>query len=218
MRFLKFLVVIVISIMLCAPVMASGTNDAKVIRGMDVVNPELELSEHCRVLDGVAYWIIGPIHSWMLEAFWKDIHVLKKMEIKKIVVYINSGGGDVFAGMGLADQIRLARQDGFEIIMNARGIIASAAVPVYLSGSKRIASKNTVFMVHPITLHKFFSSENLEDINRQQQMLQRLRDRYIKIVVAHSEISYEDMEAMLKATTWFDAETAVKLGMIDELQ
>ena len=196
---------------------APPMND-RVNKSMSVTNPNLELSASCRVIGDTAYWTITGIYTYSATNFWKDVQVLKNMGINKIIAYINSGGGSVFAGMDLADQIRIAKEEGFYIEMHARGIIASAAVPVFLAGSERISSHNTMFMLHRTTTFKMFASENLEDLEQQREMLQKMRNRYTQLVVQGSTLTPDRVLDMLKKTSWFFAEQAKEYGMVDKLE
>lgn len=193
-------------------------NKDLISKTMQVENPMLELSSDCRILDDVAYWTLTGIYKYSAENFWKDIQVLKSMGIKKIVVYINCGGGDIFAGMDLADQVRVAKDEGFYIEMHARGIVASATVPVFLMGSKKYSSHNTMFMTHKAGIGKMFAYEDIDDLAQQKIMLEKWTDRYIKMIVENSDLEYNQVEGMISKTTWFFADEAKEYGMVDELE
>lgn len=190
----------------------------KISKTMSIENPNLQLSRTCKVLDNVAYWTIGDIFSSSPESFWSDIQVLKSMNIHEIKAYINSPGGDAVAGLGLADQIRIAQENDFEITMYARGLVASAAVPVFLSANHRISSKNTTFMVHPMTLSKLYAQESFEDMQTQSTWLSRMRDMYAKIIVDRTDLQYDETVEKIKKTTFFTADEAMAIGMVDGLE
>ena len=191
----------------------------KVNRSMEVVNPELELSAACRVLGDTGYFTIRGINQWTTQELCNDLKVLKSMDIKKVLIYMNSGGGSAMDGLAVSDLIRIEKNAGVEITVDAYGIVASAAIPIFLSASKRVASKNTIFMMHPAALWKWgMFSETLKDLDSQREMLIMLRGLYAGIVVENSNLTKEEMLAMMEKDTWFLAPQAKEWGMIDEIK
>jgi ATP-dependent protease ClpP protease subunit len=191
----------------------------KVNKSMEVRNPALQLSESCKVLGDIGYVTIKSISSWTTQELYNDIKVLKSMGIKKVWIYMNSGGGSAMDGLAISDVIRIAKNDGMEITVDAYGIVASAAIPIFLSASKRIASEKTIFMMHPAALFKAgYFSETLKDLDSQREVLVILRDFYASIVVDNSNLKKEEVLAMMDKDTWFLTPQAKEWGMVDEIK
>jgi ATP-dependent protease ClpP protease subunit len=152
---------------------------------------------------------------------WHDIMYLNfETDIKEVVLFINSGGGDAFAGLALADLILRAQSDyGIKFRANASGIIASAAVPPFAVCDERIAAPGTIFMVHEAALWKWPGRESASDIRSQNELMILLQDRYLGYLVPRSKLSLEQWQAMEKATTWFSAEKAMdEIGIVDKIK
>jgi ATP-dependent Clp protease, protease subunit len=181
----------------------------------------LELSRNTHILnDKEAVMILsGGLSAIDTELFWLDMqYLLKKTEIRTIHYYINSGGGSVFAGLGLADLIERAKQQGFTIIGYGTGIIASATVPIFAVCSERIAMPGTLFMVHQAKMFKFLAEENADDIRAQNELMIIIRDRYVEKLAANTNISREKWVEMEQRTTWFTAEQAKEFGLVDRIE
>lgn len=150
---------------------------------------------------------------------WNDFIFLEyRTDIKEVHVFINSPGGDAFAGLALADQLERAKRKGFKITAHASGIIASAAVPVFAVCEKRFAAPGTIFMVHEAALWKWPGRETASDIRSQNELMDLLRERYIKKLTANSKLDKTKWEELEKKTTWFSAEKAMDWGLVDAIQ
>ena len=149
---------------------------------------------------------------------WKDLVLLKsESDVKTVHIFINSGGGDAFSGLALADEIERAKKD-FNVVCHASGIIASAAVPVFAVCDERIASPGTLFMVHESAMWKWPGRETASDIRAQNEMMDLLRERYIGILTERSNISKERWCEMESKTTYFTTEQAKEWGLVDKIE
>jgi len=197
---------------------AVSKNDDAVSKVMEVQNEEMELSSNCRLFGKTAYITITSISSYGSEDMWNDLTLLYNKGIKDIVVYLNSPGGQAFQGMAFADELRIAKKD-FNITMVGRGLIASAAVPVFLTGDHRIVSKNTIFLIHPAKLWKWgFFTEGLRELDSQRNMIHLLQNKYAEIVSKNSKLSKKRVLEMMKEDTWFTADKAKEYGFVDEIR
>jgi ATP-dependent protease ClpP protease subunit len=185
---------------------------------MEVSNPNLSLTTLTGVTSKGAYVkLFSGLSVADVTRLWNDIIYLRdETEHRVVDLFINSPGGDAFSGLALADLIVTAQEEwGFTIRAHASGIIASAAVPVFAVCKVRKAEAGTIFMVHEAALWKWPGRETASDIESQNSLMKLLRLKYIGILVNHSTTSKEKWEEMEKKTTWFSAETAKELGLID---
>lgn len=190
-----------------------------IVRSMEVPNEEGKLSQLTFICDGVAHCkIFSGLSVSDVTRMWNDFCIIRSRKIKKVKLFINSPGGDAFSGLALSDEIERAVRDGIEVEAHASGIIASAAVPVLASCSKRYAAPGTIFMVHEAALWKWPGRETASDIRSQGQLMDLLRDRYMAKMVEHSTLKKSDWETMELKTSWFDAKTAKTYGIVDEIQ
>lgn len=190
-----------------------------ITRTMEVPNESAELSNGTTIYGDTAYMQIwSTITSIEAASMWNDIQILKARGIHKVVVYMSSGGGSAFAGLGLADQIEIARRSGFNVECHASGIIASAMVPIFAVCTERIASPGTIFMVHEASMFKYFSNESKSDIRSQNELMELLTDRYMDKLASHSKLTKEEWEAKEKETTWFCVDKAQQWGLVDKIE
>jgi ATP-dependent protease ClpP protease subunit len=189
----------------------------KVQRSMEVSNSELQFSMYTKIYNDTAYISSTGIHSWSAESMWSDLQLIRLKGIKNITMYLNNPGGSAFHGFGITDQLRLLKKSGIKVTAEASGIVASAAIPVLLICDHRVASKSTIFLIHPASIFKMFSSETLKDIESQADMLKLARSKYADIVQERSNLSRDKILELLDKDSWFDADTAFKWGMLDEV-
>ena len=148
----------------------------------------------------------------------KDFEFLKLEGHNTIVMRIFSGGGSAFAGLGIADSIKEWHDKGLNIIGKAYGIIASATVPIFASCSQRIASPSTLFMVHEASMFKFITIEKHSDIIAQKTMLDKMQEKYCRLLQNRSHKPAEFWKDLESKTTWFDANQALEWGLVDEIE
>lgn len=95
--------------------------------------------------DPTVYYIDGKITKRTWERF--AVRVAINRPITKVV--LNSGGGYVVYAIEIAKMIRAL---GLTTEVQDKKACFSACVLIFQSGSKRIAHKNAVFMLHPVTI------------------------------------------------------------------
>jgi ATP-dependent protease ClpP protease subunit len=199
----------------------SATDSTVVVEGADSFNldefdsdsPLLKPSQMTSIAPDIGLAFV-KIYSGLsvsdVTRLWNDVMYLKhKTDIRKVILFINSGGGDAFSGLALADVIVRAQAEGIAFEANASGIIASAAVPVFAVCDYRIAARGTIFMVHEAALWKWPGRETSSDIRAQNELMILLQDRYLAYLVDRSKLTLTKWQEMEKATTWFSAEKAL---------
>lgn len=222
---MKRAIILLAAVLLIAgivPLSAEDKEDVtedKISKTMTVENPYLQFSGYCKIYNDTIYIALTSISSYQAEYLWSDFTLIRQEGFRKVVIYLNNPGGDAFAGTCLTDQIRMLKEAGVLVRMEAYGIVASAAIPVFVSANERIASRNTIFLIHPASLTKWgFFTETLKDLESQSQMIKMLRIRYAKTVAEHSKLTVDEVVEMMSKDTWFSAEQAMEWGMIDELR
>jgi len=196
------------------------TKEETIAKSMKVSNPYLELSGNCSLHKDKAYLSITSISSYDARGLWSDLKLLRdNKDIKELIIYMNNPGGEVFQGMSITDELRIFKDSGIPITVEGRGLIASAAIPVFLIADKRICSKYTVFMLHPAAIWKWgVFTEELKDLKSQASMIELLNEHYAESVSSSSNLSKDEVLEFLKSTTWFTAEQAKEFGFVDEIK
>ena len=141
----------------------------------------------------------------------------KRDNIPHVTVYVDSPGGSVYSMFTIYDKLVELQKHCIVDILGS-GIIASAAVPIFLSIDKkhRKCSKNTTFLIHQASDLEFGTLKDIED---QTVELKRLNDNVFNIIMQNTSISKEQLDEVYeKKKDWIiSADEAKKLGIVSEV-
>lgn len=132
---------------------------------------------------------------------------------KEIQMYINSPGGQIYAGLAIYDTMQ---QLPNRIRTVAVGVTASFGTVLLTAGSKghRYALPNaTIHMHQPLG----GAQGQASDIEIQAREIIRLKSRLLEIMSKHTGKSLEDIERDTNRDFYLDAEQAVEYGVIDQV-
>lgn len=130
-----------------------------------------------------------------------------------IQMYINSPGGQVYAGMAIYDTMQMIPNS---ISTLAVGMTASFGTVLLTAGSKgqRYALPNaTIHMHQPLG----GASGQASDIEIQAKEILRLKDRLNEILASHTGQTMETIERDTNRDFYVDAEGAVEYGLVDQV-
>lgn len=144
-------------------------------------------------------------------------------QVSRINVYINSNGGDVFAGQAIHSQ--LARHKA-EVWVYVDGLAASIASVVAMAGDKVIMPSNSQMMIHnPWTLFFEIAAANAEYFRQKAKEMQdwavkmdAIRESLIAAYMKRFKGTREELIALLDAESWLPADRCKKLGFCDEIE
>ena len=132
---------------------------------------------------------------------------------KDILLYINSPGGSVYAGLGIYDTMQYVSPDVATI---CTGMAASMGA-VLLSGGtkgKRSALKHSRIMIHQPSGGMQGQASDMEITLKQ---MQELRKDLYNILSHHTGKSYEQIQKDSDRDKWMRAAEAKEYGIIDEV-
>jgi ATP-dependent protease ClpP protease subunit len=131
-----------------------------------------------------------------------------------IRVHVNSPGGDVFAAVTIANALRDQRTSKARAVdVVIEGIAASAASLIIMAGTTIRISDNALVMVHnPMTA----LAGNAADLRKTAETLDAIRDTIIATYQWHSQLTAEELGALLDAETWMSADDAIANGFATE--
>lgn len=160
------------------------------------------------------YGEISDVTWWGDEVtpkqFWDDLQALG--EISELRVYINSPGGDVFAGQAIYSMLR---RHSATVLAYIDGLAASAASLVAMAGDRVIMPRNAIMMIHnPWTL----AWGNANDLRAIADDLDKIRESMIAVYEEKTGLERQQIVDMLDAETWMTAEEAVERGFADEIE
>lgn len=144
------------------------------------------------------------------KQFKEDLDALGDIDTLK--VYINSGGGDVFAGWNI---INILQRHKATKIGYCDGLAASIAFDIYQSMDKRIAMKNSMLMTHNCWT---FTMGNRHELRKQADEMEKIDGMLAEMTSKKSGKTVEDVLAIQDAESWYTAQEAVDEGFADELE
>jgi ATP-dependent Clp endopeptidase proteolytic subunit ClpP len=128
-----------------------------------------------------------------------------------ILVRINSVGGDVFEGMAMYNALK--KYEG-NVKIEIEGLSASMASIIMLAGDEVSASENSLIMVHNPSAGVMGESK---DLNKRAELLDKMKSQMVTIYKGKSTISEEEIISMMDEETWFTADEAMAVGLIDNV-
>ena len=129
----------------------------------------------------------------------------------KIVVPINSLGGDVFAANAIFNE--LMRHE-LPVETRVDGVAASAASLIFMAGDERIMPENATLMVHNAWTIAAGTADELRDT---AEMMDKVREGIVS-AYRRSGQSEESVIEMMDATTWMTALDAQALGFCTAIE
>jgi len=132
---------------------------------------------------------------------------------KDILIYINSPGGSVYAGLGIYDTMQYVNPDVATI---CTGLAASMAAIILSGGAagKRSALPHSRIMIHqPLGGVEGPAS----DIEITAKQIGILKKELYEILSKHSDKKVEDIEKDADRDYWMKANEAKDYGLIDEV-
>jgi len=172
------------------------------------------------ILKDVGHFLIyGSISNMEYHKMVKAWDLFESKKIKHVVVHLNSGGGEIFSGMAMAQLMRQKIAQGWTIEVKAQGLIASAAMRILVSGShgKRMVSPYALLMVHELTTYTYRSSDSTTDKRKQAKILKMIQDNGTQYMSEMTGMPFEKLALMREEETWFSALEAVEMGFADGL-
>lgn len=135
--------------------------------------------------------------------------------IKALLVLLNTAGGDVEAGLGIAELIAGMTKPTASIVLGGGH---SIGVPLAVAAKKSYIAPSAAMTIHPVRLNGLVIA-----VPQQFNYFQRMQERVVKFVLANSNISREKYtEYMLRTSelatdvgSVVNAEEAIESGLID---
>jgi len=132
---------------------------------------------------------------------------------RDIVMYINSPGGSVYAGLGMYDTMQFVKPDVATI---CTGMAASMGAVLLAGGAakKRAALKHSRIMIHQPSGGMQGQSRDMEITLKQ---MQELRKDLYEILAHHTGQKYDKIENDSDRDYWMRSADAKSYGLIDEV-
>jgi ATP-dependent Clp protease protease subunit len=155
-----------------------------------------------------------PINDYVANVIQAQLLFLESVDAQKdILIYLNSPGGGVYAGLGIYDTIQYITPDVSTI---CTGMAASMGSVLLCAGAagKRTALKHSRVMIHqPLG----GAQGQASDIEITAREIQKLKKELYEIIATHSGQTYKQVWKDGDRDYWMTAEEAKAYGMIDEV-
>ena len=169
---------------------------------------------YSRLLKDFIVFVTGPIDLGVANTFIAQLLFLESQdEARDINVYINSPGGEAYAGRAMYDTMKYVKN---EITTINVGLAASAGAMILAGGSKgkRFALPGSYTMIHQ-------TSGGIEgqetDVRITAQHMLKLREQYARIIADESGQSYDKVMSDIERDNWMDAKQTLEYGLIDKI-
>ncbi|MFY7830159.1 MAG: ATP-dependent Clp protease proteolytic subunit [Flectobacillus sp.] len=155
-----------------------------------------------------------PVDDYMANIIVAQMLFMESTDARKdIMMYINSPGGSVYAGLGIYDTMQYIRPDVATICTS----LAASMGAVLLAGGaagKRSALPHARIMIHQPSGGAQGQSRDIEITARE---IVKIRKELYEILAQHSGKSFEEIERDSDRDYWMRAEEAKEYGLIDEI-
>lgn len=121
-------------------------------------------------------------------------------------IYINSGGGSVFAGVAIYNMLK--RHKGYKTV-HVDGLAASIASVIAMAGDKIIIPNNAWLMIHKPWVATYGNADELRQVS---ETLDKLQEGIINIYKEKlkDRVDISTIEEMVNKETWLTGEDAFK--------
>ncbi|MBE6568255.1 MAG: hypothetical protein E7657_06325 [Ruminococcaceae bacterium] len=134
-----------------------------------------------------------------------------------ILILLNTLGGDVEAGLALAEVISSIKTPSVSLVLGGGH---SIGVPLAVAARRSFIVPSATMTVHPVRTGGLILA-----VPQSFDYLERMQNRIVRFVVEHSRVEEENFRRMMTATdtlandigTLLEGEDAVRCGLIDEV-
>ena len=155
------------------------------------------------------------------RSWWEDAATPKRFaddlaalgDVKEITVYINSGGGDVFAAQAIGNMLE---RNAATVTAHIDGLCASAATIVACHADKVVAAADGSYMIHPVSMG-ICDYLTADDLNNCLKALEAIRSNIITLYAKKSGKTEEECAKWMDETSWWTPAEAKEKGFVDEV-
>lgn len=157
----------------------------------------------------------GPINQASAEKIVAKLLYLDDLECKPIELIINSGGGEVYAGLAIYDMMNHIASPVHTVCI---GHAESMAAIILSAGERghRTAHPNVRIMVHQ-PRHALYGYHPTTDFVIEAWKNQEIHNRLAAIMVTTSGKTLEEVHASLDRNTYMTSEQGIAFGLIDSI-
>ncbi len=138
------------------------------------------------------------------------INKLRNANGQPVNIKISSGGGDVFAGCEIYNELRsYSGEVNIEIV----GMCASIAGVIAMAG-KSSMSPLAQFMMHNVSTS---TSGDYRDMEHTSEVLKKANSTIANAYILKAGLTEEEVKKMMDKETWLTSQECKALGLVDEI-
>lgn len=145
------------------------------------------------------------------------VAIEESAEIEGLLIILNTVGGDVEAGLAIAELLSTMKTPTASLVLGGGH---SIGVPLAVSCQKSFIVPSATMTVHPVRMNGLVLG-----VPQTLSYFEKTQDRIVNFVESNSKISAQDFRALMMKTgelvmdvgTVLDGEGAVECGLVDEL-
>ena len=145
------------------------------------------------------------------------VAIEESKEIDGLLIILNTVGGDVEAGLAIAELLATMRTPSASLVLGGGH---SIGVPLAVSCNKSFIVPSATMTVHPVRMNGLVLG-----VPQTLSYFEKMQERIVNFVESNSRISGEDFRALMMKTgelvmdvgTVLNGEAAVDCGLIDEI-
>lgn len=144
------------------------------------------------------------------------VSIEESEEIDGMLMVLNTMGGDVEAGLAIAEMVASMSKPTVSLVLGGGH---SIGVPLAVSAERSFIVPSATMTIHPVRI-----SGTVVGVPQTYYYFEKMQQRIVDFVCSHSKMSEETMKSLLMRTdqiatdvgSIIDGNEAVRLGLIDE--
>lgn len=145
------------------------------------------------------------------------VSIEESPEIDGMLMVLNTMGGDVEAGLAIAEMVASMTKPTVSLVLGGGH---SIGVPLAVSAKRSFIVPSATMTIHPVRM-----SGTVVGVPQTYYYFERMQDRIVRFITEHSHVSEEDFRRLLlrpdqiatDVGSIIDGAEAQKIGLIDEI-
>lgn len=145
------------------------------------------------------------------------VAIEESRDIQGLLILLNTVGGDIEAGLALAELIAGMKKPTVSLVLGGGH---SIGVPLAVSAKKSFIARSATMTIHPVRINGLVLGVPQAFLH-----FQRMQERIIRFVTEHSRITHDTFSTLCMNTdematdmgSVLDGQAAVDVGLIDQL-
>jgi len=167
---------------------------------------------YSRLLEDRVIFFTWEVNSQMAQSVIAQLLYLESKDPNKdIIMYVDSPGGHVTAGLAVYDTMQYIKCDVVTIGLGLAASMWSIILTAWTKWKRFVLPHSEVMIHQPL----WGAEWQATDIAIQAEHILRTKARLNKILAKHTGQTIKQIEKDVDRDNWFTAEEAVKYGLVD---